>query len=65
MLQVQLSWFQGQCHTMSEAVNLPPESILQVAVETEEKIWSQGGITDEREASLHYDPSDVGVTMLK
>jgi len=50
---------------MSEAVNLPPESILQVAVETEERIWSQGGITDEREASLHYDPSDVGVTMLK
>lgn len=50
---------------MGETVNLPPESILQVATETEERVWSQGGITDDRESSLQYDPTDIGMTMLK
>lgn len=57
--------FQGQGQTMSEGVNLAPDAILQVATETEERVWSQGGITDDRGDSLNHHPGDVGMTMIK
>lgn len=49
---------------MSDIVNLQPDAILQVTVETEERAWNQGGITDDRENSLHYEPGDIGMSML-
>ncbi|XP_053406599.1 uncharacterized protein LOC123547359 [Mercenaria mercenaria] len=50
---------------MSEGTQLQPETILHVSTETESRVWSQGGITDDREDSLEQEPADIGMCILQ
>ena len=50
---------------MSEGTALQPETILHVTTETESRVWSQGGITDDREESLDQESNDIGMCILQ
>lgn len=50
---------------MSDGIQLQPETILHVTTEKESRLWSQGGITDDREESLGKEPADIGMCILQ
>ncbi|KAL4232186.1 hypothetical protein ACF0H5_009761 [Mactra antiquata] len=50
---------------MAKSVRLQPESILNVAIDTEARVWTQGGITDGREESLREDSENPGMCLLQ
>jgi hypothetical protein len=50
---------------MSDSTTLQPERIIHVTTETESRVWSQGGITDEREESIDQESNDIGMSILQ